>query len=79
MKCTLFDCPKKAPSKWPVWSKADTDAARAAGWFIWDERAPVWFLHQEIEGMVFCPEHRATARGKRLEALHDESLKPEVR
>lgn len=75
MKCTYGRCPKKLPSKRPVWSKADTAAARAAGWFVWSSHAPVWFLGQEIEGMVMCPEHRATERGKRMESLHDESIK----
>lgn len=75
MNCTLGKCPRVVLSKGGIWREKDTVAARASGWFIYDERAPVWFLGQEILGMAMCPECRATDRGKRMEALHGESLK----
>lgn len=75
MTCTHGNCRRRIPSNRPVWTPSDTAGAREAGWFIWDNRAPVYFREQAIDGMVICPEHRATERGKRMEALHDESIK----
>lgn len=75
MKCTYGGCREVAFSEGRVWSESDTRRARNKGWFIYDKSAPARFLGQEIAGMALCPVHAATDRGKRLEALHNESLK----
>lgn len=73
MMCTE-KCSKHWAGRGPVWNRADTRRAREAGWFIYDSGAPAWFKGKAIAGLVLCPKHRATPRGKFLEALHNEAI-----
>ncbi len=75
MNCVIGRCAESFHSRHPTWNDADTARAREAGWFIWDDRAPVAFKDQCIHGMAICPAHRKSVDGKRLEAMHNESLK----
>jgi len=78
MRCTE-KCSRTRHARRGIWTHGDTRRARKAGWFIYDTGAPAWFKGEAIAGLALCPEHRATARGKFLEALHNEAIEAEAR
>lgn len=78
MKCTVDGCKRSWPVRVRRWSPADSEAMRAAGWFVWDRRAPVYWRKQCVQGMVICPDCRRTLEGQRQEQEHDAALASET-